>query len=123
MSAASRLTRHGLVVGFVLVVGGGAACSAVLGLGDYVIDKDLATSPETSTDGPAGEAGCDVDLTVQCYACPPATNEQILNSCTEGNCVPFEKGRLDGLLLQDGGLPPLPDEPPVPPIVDAGDDG
>ena len=117
-----RLGRHGLVVGFVLVVGGGAACSAVLGLSDYVIDKNLAANPETSGEG-GGEAGCDVDLSVQCYACPPASNEQILNSCTEGNCVQFEKGRLEGLLLPDGGLPPLPDTPPVPPPVDAAGDG
>jgi len=94
-----------------------AGCSGLLGFSDYsVVDSTLGdsgpsteASAETSTDGGGDEeASCNVDLTLQCYACAPATTEQFLNSCSDGQCVPFDKTRLTPFLAADGGLPALP---------------
>jgi hypothetical protein len=62
-------------------------------------------------------ASCDVDLTVQCYACAPTETPQFLNACTNAACVPFDDVSRLANLLGDGGLPPLP-----PPPVDGGSD-
>lgn len=92
----------------------------MLGLGDYAIERDGGAADSTiDDDGSTGEAGCDVDLSVQCYPCTPESNLELLNACTEGNCVQFDRTRLVPLLLPDGGLPPLPANPPV---VDASSD-
>jgi hypothetical protein len=91
-----------------------AGCSALLSLGDYSFSDaadasaDHANGETGAGDGAAEDAGCDVDLAITCYACVPTTTEQFLNSCTEGACVSFDRNRLNGLLLPDGGLPPLP---------------
>lgn len=89
-------------------------CSGLLGFGDYTVADPGDGSTETSTtDGSTDgggdeEASCNVDLTLQCYACTPTTTDQFLNGCTDGQCIPFDKSRLSGLLAPDGGLPPLP---------------
>jgi hypothetical protein len=85
-------------------------CSAVLGLGDYNVgptDSGLDANPDQTGEPEGGEAGCGVDITKVCYPCDPTTNEQFLNSCPDNNCIPFDSTRLTGLLLPDGGLPPL----------------
>ncbi|CAN5347196.1 hypothetical protein BH09MYX1_BH09MYX1_39710 [soil metagenome] len=79
-----------------------AACYGALGLGDFVFDAD-ASIPDGGVDG----ASC-IDTVKTCYACTPQTTPQFLNSCGPGGCIPFDRSRLDGLLLEDGGLPPLP---------------
>ncbi|WP_437577889.1 hypothetical protein [Sorangium sp. So ce887] len=53
----------------------------------------------------ASPGGCDGDN--GCYSCTPATNEQLLNACTDAACRPFDNGRLTN--LRDGELPPLPE--------------
>lgn len=103
-------------------------CSTVLGLGDYGIDHDAGSTTGDSTIEDVvkvEEAGCDVDLTVQCYPCAADTNEQLLNACVEGNCVKFDQARVAEQLEPDGGLPPLPTNPPVPDAgpTDAADGG
>jgi len=103
-------------------------CSTVLGLGDYGIDHDAGSANgDTGIDDDARveEAGCDVDLTVQCYPCAAETNQQLLNACVEGNCVQFDQARVKEQLEADGGLPPLPTNPPVPDAgpADAADGG
>jgi hypothetical protein len=110
-----------LLVGAIAVVAG---CSAILGVGDYVVaDADggggdggggdaSIDAPESAVDaGSDADAGpaCNVDLSLQCYPCVPTTTEQFLNGCSDGTCVPFDRDRLKGLLLPDGTLPPLPD--------------
>jgi hypothetical protein len=90
-----------------------AGCSGLLGFSDYSVveaapDSSAEASLETSTPPDAGADGsCNVDLTLQCYACVPATTDQFLNACTDGTCIKFDKTRLDKLLGPDGGLPPL----------------
>jgi hypothetical protein len=105
-------------VGIVVVIGAGVVafygCSAVLGLGDYAVGPldgggDVNAS-ETSGDGGDGGDGapnCNVDITKVCYPCDPGTNDQFLNSCPDNTCIPFDPSRINGLLLSDGGLPPL----------------
>jgi hypothetical protein len=75
------------------------ACTGLLGLGDY---HEVSTPSATDAGG-----GCDVDLTKTCYACAPTNNEQFLNSCGSGDCVPFDDKRVTKALA-DGGLPPAP---------------
>jgi hypothetical protein len=90
-----------------------AGCSGLLGFSDYSVaenapDSSAEASLETSTPPDGGdEASCNVDLTLQCYACTPATTDQFLNGCTDGTCIKFDKTRLTGLLGPDGGLPHL----------------
>ena len=86
-----------------VVVAATAACSTLLGLGDY-----HETPSSGPSDAQADTLACgDVDLTKQCYACAPQTNAQFLNSCTGATCVPFDDSRVTKL-LPDGGLPPVP---------------
>ena len=76
-------------VGILLAVG----CSTVLGLGEYTIDRDAGGAGDGPT--PGGEdAGCDVDLSVQCYPCTPDEPIEFLNTCVEGACVKFDSERL-----------------------------
>jgi hypothetical protein len=89
-----------------------AGCSGLLGFSDYSVvenapDSAAEASLETSTPDGGEEASCNVDLTLQCYACTPETTDQLLNACTDGTCIKFDKTRLTGLLGPDGGLPRL----------------
>jgi hypothetical protein len=85
-------------------------CNLVVGTYDFREDPADADTRDVAIDvlEPVSDAGCDVDLTRTCYACEPATNDQFLNACGESPCTPFDRTRLDGLLLPDGALPPLP---------------
>jgi hypothetical protein len=109
-----------------------AACDSLYGLDGYSthpssVDAGHAGSPvdastDTGFDGAADSAfddasddgasdsapSCDVDLTVQCYACAPTETPQFLNACTNASCVPFDDPSRLANLLPDGGLPPLP---------------
>lgn len=109
-----RLRRRHFVVGFLVsaFIALSIGCSGLLGFDDFVVNP---SSEASTTDGPneAGdasdeEASCGVDLTKECYPCEPGTTDQFLNSCTAAQCIPFDRGRLSGLLLPDGALPPLP---------------
>ena len=108
----SRAGRAGRV-GRLLVGAVGAfalGCNLVVGSYEFRDEPAEAGSPDVGRDvfAPESDAGCDVDLTTTCFACEPATNEQFLNSCGESPCTPFDRSRLEGLLLPDGALPPLP---------------
>ena len=81
-----------------------AACSSLLGLGDY---HEVTTSTDGGSASDAS-GSCDVDLGKACYPCTPTTNEQFLNACSGADCVPFDDGKRDKNLLADGGLPPAP---------------
>lgn len=84
------------------------ACDAVIGLSGYSFDGS-AVGLDASDDNPSAPdtGNCNVDLTKECYPCAPQTNEQYANKCSQGAvCTGFQD--LTGLLLPDGGLPPLP---------------
>jgi hypothetical protein len=84
------------------------ACDAVIGLGEYKFGDGGSMEGGGGDVTPPGDSGtCNVDLTKECYPCQPTSNEQFLNSCSNGAvCTGFQD--LKGLLLPDGGLPPLP---------------
>src|ERR1700744_1184547 len=107
-----------------------AGCNSILDFGQFAFNPaDGGTSNANdsgSTDsgnnngegGPGADGGdaavdCNVDLTQTCYpaACTPTTTDQYLNSCNAGitTCIAFDTTRLNGLLLSDGGLPPVPE--------------
>ncbi len=43
-----------------------------------------------------------------CYACVPEQQEEYLNACTDAECLPYDNTQLQGLLLEDGSVPPVP---------------
>jgi hypothetical protein len=97
------------------------ACSPVIGLEGYSTRAETVERGEGPTSADAGPdsfaeaaadgtAGCDVDLTTQCYACAPMATPQFLNACTSAQCVPFDDVKRLTHLLPKGGLPPLPPE-------------
>lgn len=105
----------------VCFVGAGAAvaCNSLLGLTDFDVTPDPVvdgSTPDAFVEGDATSGSCadgqtsDVDLRVECYPCNPITTEQLLNTCTGAQCIPFDRARVT-LLLADGGLPPLPPDP------------
>jgi hypothetical protein len=70
-------------------------------------------------DGP-GEAAPSCDnfdpASGNCYPCAPTIDPQFLNSCTNGQCVPFDDKTRVPRANPDGSLPPVPDPPPPPPV-------
>jgi hypothetical protein len=58
-----------------------------------------SSSASTST------GGCEAN---GCYSCPPTTNDQFLNACSDGGCKPFSNTARLKNLTSDGGVPPLP---------------
>jgi len=93
-------------------VGLGLGCNLVVGSYEFRGDGDGGGRGDAAGfDGArdaAPEGSCAVDLTEVCYPCAPETTEEFLNACGESACIPFDRARLEGLLLPDGGLPPLP---------------
>jgi hypothetical protein len=107
-----------------------AACDSLYGLDGYSTHPNsvdgghggssVDASSSSGSDGESGiddgsdggatdsAASCDVDLTVQCYACAPTETPQFLNACTNASCVPFDDLSRLANILPDGGLPPLP---------------
>lgn len=84
-----------------------ADCS---GFGDAVCDVARGVcvpggGTGTGTGGGAG-GGCIGDN--GCYACAPARQADFLNACTASECVPYDNGQLQGLLQEDGSVPPVP---------------
>jgi hypothetical protein len=116
MSTPPRGTPRRLALLFLASTGvaaGALACNLVVGTYEFR-DATDGGAADVHDAGVAEDASCDVDLSVACYACAPQTNEQFLNACGESPCIPFDRSRLESLLLPDGGLPPLP------PLDDAG---
>lgn len=92
-----------------------AGCAGLLSFDDYVLvpgDGASQVDVERDATGDAldetGQISCGVDLAATCYPCNAVTNEQLLNACSDGQCLPFDRRRLDGLLAPDGALPALP---------------
>ena len=54
-------------------------------------------STSTGCEGPDG-----------CFACEPDSQVEFLNACTDAACIPYDNGQLEGLLLEDGSVPPVP---------------
>lgn len=70
---------------------------------------DATTSTTASGTGGGGGQGGGVncDDPSGCYDCPPVTNDQHLNACTDAQCTPFDNvARLP--LYNGGNLPPVP---------------
>jgi hypothetical protein len=87
----------------VAALGGGIACNAILGLGDYTVN-DGGVTP--LGDGASGDCSADFDAG-QCYPCAATTNDQLLNACSSSNCVPFDDTtRVPNFT---GTLPPVSD--------------
>jgi hypothetical protein len=89
--------RRAAAVLVVLLAGGVAACSLILGIpGDrFVVD-----------------GGCEVPDAFggqTCFGCTPMSSEELLNACTPGACTPFDnRARIANF---DGKLRPLPPPP------------
>jgi hypothetical protein len=64
-----------------------------------------ASSP-VNIAGAAGQVTDCVDAVKNCYKCVAASNQQILNHCTDAKCVPFDNKTLTKLV--NGQLPALP---------------
>jgi hypothetical protein len=64
---------------------------------------DVAAGVCIRSTGTAGCAGPD-----GCFACVPEKPAEFLNACTEVDCVPFDNAQLEGLLQEDGSVPPVP---------------
>jgi hypothetical protein len=60
-------------------------------------------APSDPCRGPAG-----------CYRCPPITDLEYENACTNAICVPFDNRARLKHLPPDGGLTPLPEAGPAP---------
>jgi hypothetical protein len=65
--------------------------------GDTVEPTDVEPDVPVNCDGPDG-----------CYACPPTTQDQFLNACTDAASAVFDNEARLPLLNADGSLPPLP---------------
>jgi len=59
--------------------------------------KEHPGAPSTGCEGPDG-----------CFACEPDSQVEFLNACTDAACIPYDNGQLEGLLLEDGSVPPVP---------------
>lgn len=125
----ARFDVHVLVL-LSAAAGASAACSTLLGLGDFSVQSDAGGGRDSAEDedvegtmsaaandeavaireasvAASADGDCDVDPRVRCYPCAATTQVQFLNACTSGTCVAFDDTRLTNL-LPDGALPPLP---------------
>jgi hypothetical protein len=86
-----------------------AGCNSILGLSDYSVSADAGSSAH-----PDSGSNCSWDANSgACYPCKPSTDPEFLNACTESTCVPFDDTVRVKNLPADGGLPEVPDLPPV----------
>lgn len=99
-----------------------AGCNVLLGADEYSFttpaQADAASAGDAmapdavATDG--DDAGC-VDPSgfggKGCWRCERNTREELLNGCTGASCQPFDNARVTKLSA-DGGLPPVPANPP-----------
>jgi hypothetical protein len=76
----------------------GAVCDVAGGV--CVPSASTTTSSSSSSGGCEGPDGC--------YACAPETQVQFLEACTDAECIPYDNAQLEGLLEEDGSVPPVP---------------
>lgn len=110
------------LVASVTAIGTATGCSLVIESRDRQCEQDedcsgfvnatcdvaggVCVARVTTTSGSTGSAACaGAD---GCFACPPTTTEEFLNACTDVGCLPFDNTQLQGLLLEDGSVPPVP---------------
>jgi hypothetical protein len=84
----------------------GAVCD-----GGACVPRDAATTSTgpgsgASSSASSGTGGCEGDD--GCFACEPTKQAEFLNACTNAACVPYDNAQLEGLLLPDGSVPPVP---------------
>lgn len=110
--AHAALRRLAAVAGLVTLAG----CSLVIESRDRQCESDadcagnegavcdlaggVCVPDSTGTAGCVGPDGC--------FSCEPETPVEILNACTDAECVPYDNTQLQGLLEEDGSLPPVP---------------
>lgn len=67
---------------------------------------DAGTGGSTATG--TGTGGEDCVGPDGCFSCEPSAQAELLNACTDSACIPYDNGQLEGLLLEDGSVPPVP---------------
>lgn len=108
------MPRGALLLAAALVVGSSAAaCSIVVESQDRQCDRDEDCTAFTDAvcdvaggvcvDRQAGCLGPD-----GCFSCAPTEQIEFLTACTDAECIPYDNAQLEGLLLEDGSLPPVP---------------
>ncbi len=65
-----------------------------------------ASSTSASSTTSTGTGGCEGPD--GCFSCEPIAQVDFLNACTDAACVPYDNAQLEGLLLEDGSVPPVP---------------
>lgn len=68
--------------------------------GSTSASTSASSTTSTGTGGCEGPDGC--------FSCEPTTQVEYLNACTDAECVPYDNAQLEGLLLEDGSVPPVP---------------
>lgn len=78
------------------------------GFGDATCETSsgICVARGGTTSGSTGSAVCVGPD--DCFACEPTKTEEFLNACTDVACVPYDNSQLDGLLQEDGSVPPVP---------------
>jgi hypothetical protein len=90
----------------------------------FVVETSDAQCTQDSDCAPFNDAFCDVPNGVciprgstgtaacvgpdGCFACDPVEPVEILNACTDANCVPYDNAQIADLLEEDGSVPPVP---------------
>ena len=79
--------------------------------GGVCVAREVAGPSSTGTGGGGGGSGSTstgCDGPDGCFACEPDSQVEFLNACTDAACIPYDNGQLEGLLLEDGSVPPVP---------------
>src|SRR4051794_32677063 len=69
---------------------------------------ETSTSSDAGQDAEAGPVDPGCSGAAGCYKCEPKTSEEILNSCTDGQCTPFDNVARLPLFKAGQALPPVP---------------
>jgi hypothetical protein len=112
----SKLRVIALLLPGAVALGASAGCSFVIESRDRQCERDADCSgfdgavcdvaEGVCVPASSGTAGCEGPD--GCYSCEPVLPEEFLNACTDSECVPYDNAQLQGLLLEDGSVPPVP---------------
>ncbi len=117
LTTLGRTSTLAIVVGSIAALGAGPACSLVVesrstqcqtdddcsGFENARCDVAGGVCLARETSGTAGCIGAE-----GCFSCEPTVQVEFLTACTDAECIPFDNAQLEGLLLEDGSLPPVP---------------